>query len=343
MITIDGAQGEGGGQILRSSVALSAITGTPLHIHNIRAGRKKPGLKRQHATAVNAAAQVCDATIEGATPGSNELTFNPNAIKGGDSRFSMGTAGSTTLVFQTLLPVLLNADQPSTITLEGGTHNPFAPPFDFLQKAYLPQLKRMGAEITSNLIRPGFYPAGGGKLELSVAPCPALKPLELHERGKLINRNVRAIVSNLPAHIAERECDIIRRKFEWKGKDDCCHAEEVDSNGPGNVVMIELQYQHVTELFVAFGEKNRRAEQVARDVARQATAYLKTDVPVGEYLADQLLLPMAIGKANGTGGGSFRTLALSDHSTTHINIIREFLDVDIQVEQIESNNVRVTM
>lgn len=342
MITIDGSQGEGGGQILRSSVALSAITGTRLRIHNIRAGRRKSGLKRQHATAVNAAAELCDGDVDGVTPGSSELTFKPNAIKGGDFRFSMGTAGSTTLVFQTLLPILLHADEPSTVTLEGGTHNPFAPPFDFLQKAYLPQLARMGAQVEATLVRPGFYPAGGGQIEIRVTPRSALKSLELIERGKLIDRRVRALVSNLPSHIGERECDAIRRKFQWKGNNED-GVEEVDSNGPGNVVMIELKYANVTELFVAFGEKGRKAEQVARDVARQAQRYLKTEAPVGEYLADQLLLPMALGKANGTGGGAFRTLALSDHSTTHISIIREFLDVEIAVIESDENDVLVTV
>lgn len=331
MLTIDGSQGEGGGQILRSSVALSAITGTPLRIHNIRAGRKKPGLKRQHATAVNAAAQLCGAEIEGASPGSDELRFSPGTISGGDFTFTMGTAGSTMLVFQTLLPILLNAEQPSTVTLEGGTHNPFAPPFDFLERAYLPLLRRMGGDVSATLVRPGFYPAGGGRVELKVQPCRDLKPLELLSRGKPGAHQVRAMVSNLPVHIAERECDVVRRKLQWP--DNCCKVLEVNSNGPGNVVLVEVRFENVTEVFVAFGEKGRKAEQVARDVGRRVATYLKTDVPVGEYLADQLMLPMAIGKARGTGGGSYRTGPLSRHSTTHIDIIREFLDVEVLVSE----------
>ncbi len=343
MLTIDGSQGEGGGQILRSSVALSAITGTPVRIQNIRAGRRKAGLKRQHATAVNAAATLCGGEIVGATAGSHELVFRPNTISGGDFQFSMGTAGSTMLVFQTLLPILLNAESPSTVILEGGTHNPFAPPFDFLQRAYLPHLAKMGGRVEAKLARYGFYPAGGGRVELRVWPCNSLKPIEITERGRLVQRRVRAIVSNLPEHIAERECDIIRRKFDWKGKDNCCQPVTVESAGPGNVVMIDLQYANTTELFIAFGEKGRTAERVARSVSREAAAYLKSDVPVGEYLADQLLLPMAIGKSQGTGGGSFRTVALSDHSTTHINIIREFLDVEIETEEQTEDDIVVTI
>lgn len=340
MLTIDGSQGEGGGQILRSSVALAAVTGTPMRITNIRAGRKKSGLKRQHATAVNAAARICGAEITGATPGSSELTFLPGKITPGDYRFSMGTAGSTTLVLQTVLPILLNADAPSTVILEGGTHNPSAPPFDFLANAYLPLLQRMGPNVEARLESPGFYPAGGGRLFVSVDPVASWQPLQLIERGKLIDRSVRALVSNLPEHIGERECDVVRRKFQWKLSDDS-GVVSVDSPGPGNVVLIELRYENVTEVFIAFGEKGRKAEQVARDVARQAQRYLKTTVPVGEHLADQLMLPMAMACASGAGPSVFRTMALTDHSTTHINIIREFLDVEIAVEELAADEIRV--
>ena len=189
----------------------------------------------------------------------------------------------------------------------------------------------MGARVSATLTRPGFYPAGGGRIELGVHPCPALKPLELLVRGKPGEHQVRAMLSNLPAHIGEREVDVVRRKLQWS--DNCCQVLEVDSNGPGNVVLVEVQFENVTEVFVAFGEKGRKAERVARDVGRQAASYLKSDVPVGEYLADQLMLPMAIGKAKGTGGGSYRTGPLSLHSTTHIDIIREFLDIEVSVTE----------
>lgn len=341
MIKIDGAQGEGGGQILRSSVALSAITGKPVTVTNIRAGRKKSGLKRQHVTAVRAAARLCNAELDGVEPGSSELTFRPSDIVGGDVQFQMGTAGSTTLVLQTVLPILLHADAPSTVTLEGGTHNPFAPPFDFLQKAYLPQLAKMGANVKATLHRAGFYPAGGGRLEVNVQPLTAFEPLELMDRGKLVKRRVRALVSNLPDSIGKRECDVIRRKFQWT--EECCTVEEVDSPGPGNVIFVELHFENVTEVFVAFGQKQRRAEQVARDLARQVKRYISSEVPVGEYLADQLMLPMALGQAKGTGGGQYRTFPLSDHSTTHINIIREFLSVEIDVREVSDRECVVVV
>ena len=339
MLTIDGSQGEGGGQILRSSVALSAITGTPLQVINIRAGRKKPGLKRQHVTAVTAASRVCNAETEGVTVGSDELIFIPQEPIGGNYRFSMGTAGSTTLVFQTLFPILLHANDTSSLTLEGGTHNPFAPPFDFLQRAYLPLMQRMGVSATAELVRHGFFPAGGGQLTFDVTPSSAWKPLQLLERGKLIQRRVIALTSNLPEHIGERECDVIRRRLQWRESD--CLVDAVESNGPGNVVLIELRYENVTEVFIAFGQKGRKAEQVGRDVARQAQRYLGSEVPVAEYLADQLMLPMALAAVNGATGSAFRTLPLSDHSTTHIDIIRQFLDVEISVESLDEDDVLV--
>src|SRR5437867_958993 len=164
MLLIDGSQGEGGGQILRTALGLSLVTGTPIRIEKIRAGRAKPGLLRQHLTAVNAATAIGAVDVEGATLGSQELTFRPGTVKPGEYRFAVGTAGSTGLVLQTVLPPLLTAPGPSTLTLEGGTHNPTAPPFDFLARAFLPLISRMGPSATARLERPGFYPAGGGQM-----------------------------------------------------------------------------------------------------------------------------------------------------------------------------------
>src|SRR5262245_2007058 len=160
-ITIDGSAGEGGGQILRTALALSLVTARPFRIERIRAGRPKPGLLRQHLTAVQAAAKVGAARISGAEVGSLELTFEPTGLRGGAYDFAVGTAGSATLVLQTLLPALLRAREPSQLTIEGGTHNPYAPPFDFLARTFLPVLRRMGAAIEARLEAPGFYPAGG--------------------------------------------------------------------------------------------------------------------------------------------------------------------------------------
>ncbi|NLE38113.1 MAG: RNA 3'-terminal phosphate cyclase [Pirellulaceae bacterium] len=340
MIQIDGSQGEGGGQVLRSSLAMSLVTGRPFVIENIRAGRKKPGLMRQHLTAVNAATEAGRAEVTGAAIGSMRLEFRPGRIAPGDHVFSVGTAGSATLVLQTVLPALLLADGESNLTLEGGTHNPFAPPFDFLTKTYLPLVRSMGPKVEARLVHPGFYPAGGGQLTVRVEPAERLERLELLERGDIRSRRVRAMVANLPRHIAERECQTIAEKTAWD--ESCFSVEEVrGSRGPGNVVLIELESDSLTEVFTGFGQIGVPAEAVARRALDDARAYLAAGVPVGRYLADQLMLPLGIGAHFGTGGGAFRTMALSLHATTHIEVLRRFLEINIAAEQQARDDVMV--
>jgi RNA 3'-terminal phosphate cyclase (ATP) len=204
MIIIDGSAGEGGGQILRTALSLAMITGKPFTIQNIRAKRARPGLQRQHLTCVLAAEKVSGAQVTGAHLGSTAVTFAPAAIKGGAYQFAIGTAGATTLVFQTVLPALLRADAPSQIVLSGGTHNAFAPSFDFLDRAFCPQLRRMGAEVTLKLRKPGFYPAGGGVWEAQIAPSK-LGPLFIKSTGARVSQSVRADVATLPFVVAQRE------------------------------------------------------------------------------------------------------------------------------------------
>jgi RNA 3'-terminal phosphate cyclase (ATP) len=340
MLTIDGSQGEGGGQVLRSSLALSLVTGRPLVIEKIRAGRKKPGLLRQHLTAVLAAADVGAAEVEGAALGSRHLMFRPGRVRSGDFAFHVGTAGSATLVLQTVLPALLLAEGESNLTLEGGTHNPFAPPVDFLEKAYLPLVNRLGPRVEVQLVRPGFYPAGGGQFTVRVQPTTQLGRLELVNRGQIVVRRVRAMVANLPRHIAERECRTIALETGWD-ESSFSIEEAKGSRGPGNVVMIELEAEHVTEVFTAFGQRGVRAEDVAMQALRQAEEYLAADVPVGTHLADQLLLPLGIGAYLGSGGGMFRTMELSLHSTTHLEILRRFLEIGVQVDGEDKGNCLV--
>lgn len=317
---------------MRSSLALALVTGKPITITRIRAGRKRPGLLRQHLTAVQAARKISDAEVRGAELGSSRLVFLPGPVQPGDYAFRIDSAGSTTLVLQTILPALMIADAVSTLTLEGGTHNPLAPPYDFLALAFLPLLARLGPRVETVLERPGFYPAGGGRFSATIHPCRQLQPLALLERGAVHHRRVRALVANLPRHIAERECQTVAARTRWA--DASCEAAEVrGARGPGNVVLIELQAAHITEVFAGFGEKGVRAEHVAARVADAAERYLAAGVPVGEHLADQLLLPLGIGAGQGTGGGVFRTQSLSPHAQTQIAVLRQFLDVDIAVEQ----------
>jgi RNA 3'-terminal phosphate cyclase (ATP) len=335
MLQIDGSQGEGGGQVLRSALALSMVTATPFRMVRIRAGRKEPGLKRQHLTAVRAAVAVCGAAVEGDALRSTELTFSPGPVRGGEYTFSVGTAGSTTLVLQTVLPALLLADCPTRVTLEGGTHNPMAPPFPFLARTFLPLVNRMGPRVTARLERPGFFPAGGGRFAVEIEPCDRLVGFDLRERGKLVRRSATATVARLPRHIAERELKVVGRKMNWT-KDEL-HVEEVrDSHGPGNVVTMEVESEHICEVFTAFGEVKRPAEAVANDAVRQCRRYLASHAPVGEYLCDQLMLPMAI-----AGGGTYLATCLSGHAKTHIELIHQFLDCEVRAEPSEADDVVV--
>jgi RNA 3'-terminal phosphate cyclase (ATP) len=335
MLTIDGSFGEGGGQILRTALGLSLATGTPFRIDHIRAGRKNPGLLRQHLTAVNAAAEIGRARAEGASLGSRTLTFVPGPVSPGTYRFAVGTAGSATLVLQTVLPALLRAPGPSRLTLEGGTHNPWAPPFDFLAEAFLPLLGRMGAKVEASLDRRGFYPAGGGRFTVSIEPASALRPIDLLERGDVASISARAVVASLSPDIGKRELAVLRNRLSL-GPDSVRLEEDGDSPGPGNVVMVKIESRNVTEVFTGFGEVRVPAEAVAERVAREARQYLEAAVPVGEYLADQLLVPMAL-----AGGGAFVTGAPSRHATTNIEVIGKFLDVDFSIRPLAGGTVRV--
>jgi RNA 3'-terminal phosphate cyclase (ATP) len=335
MLTVDGSRGEGGGQILRTALALSLVTGTPFRIDNIRAGRQRPGLLRQHLTAVEAARAVSMAGVIGATVGSKELTFSPGRCRGGTYSFSIGTAGSTTLVLQTILPGLLTASEPSVVSIEGGTHNPHSPPYEFLERAYLPLVAKLGARVVSELERPGYYPAGGGKLRVNIEPAKALTRIDIIERGAVLTQKATATVANLPRDIAQREISTLRQELGWDGSL-CEVITRRDSPGPGNVVSVEIESEHIREVFTSFGERGIRAEAVAQRVAAEVRDYLAHDVPVGRHLADQLVLLLAM-----SGGGSFRTLAPTSHTTTQLELVPQFLEVACRCAEQSSGVFRI--
>ncbi len=341
MIEIDGSRGEGGGQILRTALALSAVTKQPFVIDRIRAGRAKPGLAQQHLTCVNAAALVCGARVDGAALGSTRVAFFPGDVVHGDRVFSVGTAGATALVVQTVLPPLLKAPGRSRLVVEGGTHGKMAPPADFLVHTFVPLLLRMGADVSIDVERCGFFPRGGGRLVVDVA-SGALHQLSLLERGRLRAVRVRALVSRLPRAIGEREVDVVvegmRAGIDVEGIAGAIEGEVVvvDTPGPGNAVVLELESESLVEVVTGFGEHRAPAEVVAQGVVDEASVYLRAGVPVGEHLADQLLLPMALG-----AGGSFRTLSPTPHTSTNIDTIRRFLDVDIAVVDEGNGVVRI--
>lgn len=328
MIEIDGAQGEGGGQMLRTSLSLAASLKKSVRIKNIRQGRKKPGLMRQHLASVNAMAEICGAQVEGAFVGSQTIEFIPGDIKSGDYHFAISSAGSSTLVFQTALPALLLAGAPSRLILEGGTHNPMAPSFDFIQHSFLPVLKQMGIEFNARIERYGFYPAGGGKWTVTIKSPQKFRRIILENQGPLLSTQARCIASRIPAHVLIREKNQLLKRLNWP--EESITLETVESPGPGNIISLQVHYSNITEVIESIGERGISAEHVADKAVDELQQYQRIGAPVGCHLADQLLLPLSLG-----AGGSFVTGPLSGHSRTNIAVIRQFIDVEIDVVEIE--------
>lgn len=327
MIEIDGSLGEGGGQIVRSALTLSMVTGQSFRIRNIRAGRPKPGLMRQHVAAVSAAAAVSSAETGPVAVGDGELCFVPGELRGGEYEFAIGSAGSSSLVLQTLVPALLHANGPSSIRITGGTHNPMAPPVEFLQRAYRPLLARMGAHIDFALLRHGFYPAGGGVVTAHVKPVHTWRMLDLLARGDRKAGYAESVIAGIHRSVLTRELECVRAAMGWT-EEQMRPMPLPDSHGPGNVLLLTVEHDHVTEVFTAFGEKMVRAEAVAKRVVQEARRYLASGAAVGEYLGDQLMLPMAL-----AGGGSFSVEQISRHARTNAHIISLFLPVAFRFEQ----------
>ena len=334
ILELDGAIG--GGQVLRSALSLSMLRGRPFSIHNIRAKRSRPGLLRQHLTAVQAAAQICSAEVQGVELGSQQLNFKPGAIRGGDYHFAIGSAGSCTLVLQTLLPALLRADAPSTLRISGGTHNPLAPPADFLQLAWLPLLRRMGAQVDMQLLRHGFAPAGGGAIQVQITPS-SLQPLHLSEPGAVRRQQARALLAGVPGHVGERELARVAWRLRWP-QEDLQFAWLEQDEGPGNALLLEITCEQVTEVFSAFGQSGVHAERVADSAIDQAREWLQSGAAVAEHLADQLLLPMAL-----AGGGSLTTPRMTDHLESNIQVLRNFLPVDIRASKTDKGALLIEL
>ncbi len=317
-IEINGAMSEGGGQILRTALTLSMATGKSMVIDNVRAGRRKPGLLRQHLAAVRAAQRVSNGQTEGAELGSTRLAFRPGPICGGTYEFRIGSAGSTTLVVQTVLPVLALADVPSTVVVHGGTHNGMAPSVDFCERTLLPVLGQMGLQTRSELLSYGFAPNGGGCWRIRIQPWSQVRPLALCERGEPVSRRAVAVVGNLRSHIPQRELERVMKRLGWSESE--VAIESVESAGPGNILSLRCDYEAIAETFESVGAVGVSAERVAGRAIRDARRYLHGGWAVGEHLADQLLLPMVLG-----AGGEFSTGAPSEHCVTNMTLIDQWL------------------
>ncbi|MHC4633005.1 MAG: RNA 3'-terminal phosphate cyclase [Planctomycetota bacterium] len=327
-VLIDGSTGEGGGQILRTSLALSCITGKSLHIENIRAARRNPGLARQHLSCVQAACRICDGQCHGAALGSGVLDFQPGLVKSGDFYFDIGSAGSASLVIQTVLPALFLAGKPSTVTVTGGTHNPLAPPYDFLCETFLPAIAMAGYRGNCKLIKHGFFPAGGGRItfDIQLRQKKTHQTINLCEPGKELQIHARIYTAQLAAHIAQRQQKLLHQsKLEFQNVE---HIEVTDSDGPGNCVMIRVCNDSRTTVFTAFGMRGKPSRKVISEVVSLAKDFLASGVAVDRFLADQLLIYMAVSKA-----GCYTTNELSSHLVTNMEIIKKFLDVNFHVEQ----------
>ncbi|MGP9689270.1 RNA 3'-terminal phosphate cyclase [Psychrobacter sp. AOP22-C1-C5] len=355
LLKIDGSTGEGGGQIIRTALSLSMLTGTPIEIINIRAGRAKPGLMRQHLVCVQASQSISDATVTDAHLGSTTFRFTPHAIKSGDYTFDIGSAGSTSLVLQTLLPALLfaNVDEhsKSTVIIKGGTHNPLAPTTDFLTEAFVPALAKLGMQVDIELQQVGFAPIGGGSIKATIAPFlrrANTLPFKLTERGELVNITLVANVLNLDYDICKRELASAQASLVESGIDKTLittHSRKLQGIGEGNTCYAQVthkvgelstQQQH-QEMFTLLGEKRSSAENMGSRLAGLVKRYLfNTDALVDEYLTDQLLLPLAL-----AGGGEFSTRMISGHTETQAWLIEQFLPVQIRFNTIDDNKILV--
>ncbi|WP_335951903.1 RNA 3'-terminal phosphate cyclase [Acinetobacter beijerinckii] len=333
-IQIDGSQGEGGGQILRTALALSMITGQAFELINIRAGRKKPGLMRQHLVCVQASQHISQAYVEGAELYSQRLYFAPQHVQSGKYQFQIGSAGSTTLVLQTLLPALLLQDQASEITISGGTHNPLAPTADFIEHCFLPCLKKIGIEVDFKLNKAGFFPIGAGEIQINIQPWQQRHPLDLLQCGQQQALTAHAAVLNLVHDIAQRELATLNQKLELTAQQQFFF----DGISQGNTVYVKVEYEHHTQLFTALGEMRKRSEQIASELAKEVQHYLTSNAVVDEYLADQLLLPLVLGQ-----GGRFTAQCISEHTRTQAAMIEKFIDCEIEFIELNKNLFQVNV
>jgi RNA 3'-terminal phosphate cyclase (ATP) len=339
-LLIDGSEGEGGGQLLRTSLALSMVTGKPFEMIHVRAKRPNPGLQAQHLQSLLAAQQVCAATVEGATKGSLKVRFMPGTPRSGIYRFDIGTAGATSLVLHTVYLPLHLGEQPSTVHILGGTHVPWSPTYHHLVEAWLPCLRSMGIGLELTLRRAGFYPHGGGELVAHLEPAATIQPLCLDARGPLQEVRVFSAHTNLTDVVAERQACAAQHMLQSAGLQPVVEQTQLASLSRNTICAITGVFQHARVCYTALGERGTRAEQVAEEACRAFLAFLRTEATVDEYLADQLLLPLALA----SGPSRFRTPRLTQHLLTNMATIRKFLPVGMRYTGTlgQPGNVEVT-
>ncbi len=331
MIEIDGSHGEGGGQILRTALALSAHLGKPFRMYHIRQGRARPGLMPQHLVAVRAAQHLCRAEVSGDSKGSTELSFIPHGVAGGEFSFDIGTAGSTTLVLQTLIPALLFCGEKSRLTILGGTHVPFSPSYHYLAEVFAPFLRRLGAEIRLGIDSYGFYPRGGGRVRAEIRPAGRLVPLNAAERGRLVRLAGSSAVGNLPLSIAERQKDALLATLLPgipPGSPVRIELHSVSTPSTGTFLFLRAETEQSMAGFTALGARGKRAEAVGEEAAREFLAYYGAEAALDPHLADQIVLYLAL-----CGGSSvFTTSAITRHLLTNLWVIGLFHEFRYRID-----------
>ncbi len=335
--------GEGGGQVLRSSLTLSVLTGQPVHLVNVRAGRPRPGLQPQHLMSVKAAAAICAAEVVCAALHSQELTFRPGPVVPGEYRFDIGTAGATSLVLQTVfLPLSLRnqvsgrnlvsplqAEGASEITVIGGTHVPYSPSYHYLELNWLPMLRRLGYDVELEMLLAGFYPQGGGEVRAEIEPVERVDPLLLPERGALKRITGISAVANLDTGIAERQRKTAFERLKARhGKVDI-EVVDLPARTKGTMLLLLAEFRHTTACYFSLGALGKRAEQVADEACLWMERFLSGTGAVDEYLADQLLLPLAFAE----GESRFRTAQVTEHLRTNAAVVEAFGTAEVTIEK----------
>ncbi len=338
-IEIDGSYGEGGGQILRTSLALSALLERPLRMTRIRSQRKNPGLAPQHLTGVRAVAAVCEGRLQGAQVGSQELTLEPGSVCGGSYSFDIGTAGSTSLVLQTLLPPLLRAKAPSKVRVTGGTNVPWSPVFEYLDLTFRPAVTALGLQLQLERHKVGFYPKGGGDVAMSVQPLQSVKPARWTSAADNPLVLLRNLTARVPDHVNERQGARALQRLQQAGVHCREKSEKLPSRSPGTCLFIAAQAEGSFGGFTSLGERGKRAEQVADQAADEFLAFCRSGAAVDCHLADQLLIYLALAE----GDSVFTTERITQHLLTNAWAIERFLGPRFEVEGSEGKPGQVTV
>jgi RNA 3'-terminal phosphate cyclase (ATP) len=328
MIHIDGSLGEGGGQVLRTALVLSAVTGRSFHLVNIRGRRRKPGLASQHSHAVRVFRDLCGAESRGESQGSQELHFAPGRTKSGSYQVDIGTAGSTTLILQALAIALASVEETSEVVLRGGTHVPWSPPFNYIESCWLPLVSRVGLSLDVRLDRAGFYPKGGGLVSARIHGGASLRGLNMTERGALRSIHIVSAAARLPGHVRNRQAGRARAGVQAAGVRPSVHLVELEALSPGTVVAITGVFDETRTVASALGARGKPAETVGEEAATAFRFFLERTGAVDAFMADQLVLPLVLAR----GSSEFTTVRVTEHLKTNVAVIRSFLDRRIDVE-----------